>query len=64
MIDRVYDISRTREQGVGLDFLQRLGYRFLSKRTSDLFEGEELGGAFILNEVDIGESALIHYQHP
>jgi hypothetical protein len=54
----VYDVWVWREEGVGLDFLQREADAFLAEGTSDLLEREELLIGVVLNEVDVGEATL------
>ena len=47
------DIFVRGEEGVGLYFLKGMGHGLLAERTSDLFEGEELRGVLVLNEIDV-----------
>ena len=49
----MYDILVRGEERVSLYFFKGMGHGFLAEWTSDLFEGEELGGVLVLNEIDI-----------
>ena len=58
MVDGMDDVVLRRKQAVRLDFLQGLRHGFLTEGTTDLLEREQFGGRFILDEVDVGETAL------
>ena len=58
MAERADDVEVPGEERVGFDLAQREGDGFLAKGAADLFEGEELGGCGVLDEVDVGEAAL------
>lgn len=47
-----------REERVGFYFFESERYGFLAEGTSYLFEGEELVGRVVGDEVDVGEAAL------
>lgn len=59
MVDGVDDVVLRGEQTICLDFFQGLRHRLLAKGASDLLESEQFGGRFVLNEVDVGETALL-----
>lgn len=61
MIYRVDDVVLGGEQAVSFDFFQGLRHRFLAERTTNFLEGEEFGGCFILDEVDVGETTLMNW---
>lgn len=48
-----------RKKIIRFDFFEGLGDGFLAERTTDLLQSEQLGGSFILDEVDVGEAALV-----
>lgn len=58
VVDAVDDVRAVPEEVVGLDFLHGVRDGFGAERAADLFEGEELGGRGVLDEVDVGEAAL------
>lgn len=58
VVDGVDDVGLGSEELVGFDFFQGLRDGFLAEWAADFFEGEESGGGFVLDEVDIGEAAL------
>lgn len=55
-VDYVWDGG---EEGVGFYLLEGLGDGFGAEGAADLFEGVEFGGRGVLDQVDVGEAALV-----
>lgn len=58
VVDAVDDAVGAGEELVGFDFFHGLGDRLGAEGTAYLFEREEGGCGCVLDEVDVGESAL------
>lgn len=58
MIDGVDDVWMWGEEGVGFCFFEGEGDGFLAEGAADLFEGVELRGGGVLDEIHVGEAAL------
>lgn len=58
IVDGADDVLVWSEERICLRLLECLGDGFLAERAADLLQGEELAGACVLDEVDIGEAAL------
>ena len=58
VVDGRDDVLVWGEEGVCLGLFERLGDGFLAKGTADFLESEQLAGARVLDEVDVGEATL------
>ena len=58
VVDAVDDIGMWREEGVGFDFFEGEGNRFLAKGTANFLERIECMVGCILYEVDVGKATL------
>jgi hypothetical protein len=59
MVDSVDDVGVRSKESVGFDFFESLGDGFLAKGAADFLEGIEGRCGGILDEVDVGEAALV-----
>ena len=57
------DVVLRCEQAISFNFLEGLRNGFLAERAADLLEREQFRGCFILDEVDVGETALDEEVH-
>lgn len=59
VVDAVDDVRAVSEELVGFNLLHGLRDGLGAEGASYLFQGEELCGRCILDEVDVGETALV-----
>jgi hypothetical protein len=58
MVDRADDVGMRGEERVGFDFFHGLRDGFLAEGAADLFQGVEGFIGRVLDEIDVGETAL------
>ena len=62
VVDGVDDVGMGSEEGVGFHLFESKRNGFLTEGTADLFERIELRSRCFLDEVDVGEAALVMRQ--